>query len=230
MSITVLCPSRGRPDALLAAAQSMAQTRRHGDTRFLAILDADDAALDGYTHENVLYDWIVVNPPEKGMVAALNHAVTHHERAMGGASILGFIGDDHRFRTDGWDSVIGETLSKSPGYAYGYDGFWHKGEIPTQIFISSLIVKALGYYALPDCHHLFVDNAWKEVAQATGTLHYLPQVYIEHLHPAIGKGQWDEGHVRVNSAEMYGHDGEAFKAWRESDRFTRDVQRVMGVL
>lgn len=226
MSILVLCPSRGRPQALAEAARTLAETRYYGDTQLLAVIDADDPTADAYVAQaNPTYRYII---PEHsgGMVAALNAAAV---LVVDEAAILGFIGDDHRFRTKGWDEVIEQALVK-PGFAYGDDGFRRAGDIPTQIFVSSKIVKALGYFALPDCNHLYVDNAWRAIADATKTLHYLPEVMIEHMHPLIGKAEWDEGYRRVNAPEMYLRDEAAFMAWRASPRFAQDVKRVRQAL
>jgi len=229
MSILVLCPTRGRPEAVHEAANSLIETRRHGSTQLVAVIDHDDPGADVYVGQaNSSYEFMF--PVHSGgMVAALNAAAMEAIEKRPEVSILGFVGDDHRFRTQGWDEVITDTLRR-PGYAYAYDGFWHKGEIPTQIFISAAIVSALGYMALPDCHHLYVDNAWREVAERAGVLHYKPELLIEHMHPAIGKAEWDEGHKRVNSQEMYSRDRAAFEAWKASGRASEDVRKVRQVL
>lgn len=164
------------------------------------------------------------------MVNALNAAALRtlvewpHER------VLGFVGDDHRFRTAGWDVTFLEALADRPGFVYGNDLFWPKGEIPTQIFISAGIVAELGWMALPTCNHLYVDNAWMELGQATGSIRYYQDIVIEHMHPAANKAPRDEGYDRVNSAEMYNHDGAAFATWRDSQRFEDDVRRVTAAL
>lgn len=229
MSLVVLCPTRGRPDALREAAHSLIKTRSYGSTRLLAIVDHDDPEADNYVKRaDSLYDF-VFPLHTGGMVSALNAGTVQVLQEHPEIKILGFIGDDHRFRTDHWDEAITAALEQ-PGYAYGYDGFWHDGQIPTQIFISRRIVEALGYMALPDCYHLYVDNAWRAVGEAIGRFTWLQDVLIEHMHPAIGKAEWDEGHKRVNSEEMYNRDRVAFEAWRASPRFTVDVRRVRRAL
>jgi hypothetical protein len=39
---------------------------------------------------------------------------------------------------------------------------------------------------------------------------YLPEVIIEHLHPAAGKAEWDQGYKDVNAEEIYSADKKAF--------------------
>jgi hypothetical protein len=212
-------------------ASTVVKTRSLGDTQILAVLDSDDPEADDYVnHAAPLYDtYFPIH--EGGMVNALNAAASYVINERPDVTILGFVGDDHRFRTLHWDGKIQQAL-KRPGYAYGYDGFWQKGEIPTQIFISREIVEALGYFALPDCRHLYVDNAWRSVAEGAGVLHYLSDLYIEHMHPAHPdkKAEWDEGYKRVNSEEMYSHDRAAFESWRASGRFASDVRKVRRVV
>ena len=230
MSIVVLCPTRERPGNMVETARSVLETRHFGSTRIVAVIDHDDPAADKYVaRSSMLYDFYFPIH-DGGMVAALNAAAKDALRLYPDMTILGFVGDDHRFRTEEWDRVITETLAEKPGFAYAYDGFWHKGEIPTQIFISREIVIGLGYFALPDCRHLYVDNAWRALGDATGALHYRSELLIEHMHPTIGKAEWDEGYKRVNSAETYAHDRAAFEAWRASPRFTEDVRRVRRAL
>jgi hypothetical protein len=228
LSILVLCPTRGRPDSLRAAAESLVSTRRNGATRFLAIIDEDDPQLPQYAEEHALYHWLTVKH-SGGMVAALNAAVSEILETDDGPTILGFIGDDHRFRTLGWDLEVESALADG-GFAYGNDLFWPNGEIPTQVFITRKIVAALGWMGLPGCRHLYIDNAWAELGRATSSLHYLPKVVIEHLHPAAQKAEWDEGYKRVNSQLMYDRDRTVFERWRTSSLFTEDVEHVRHAL
>lgn len=223
MSILVLCPTRGRPQALREAFSSFDQTVTMLSSRMLGVVDLDDP-------QQSRYDEPFLTPEHGGgMVAALNAAVQQVLLSPEPPDIIGFIGDDHRFRTVGWDTAITTALEK-PGFAYGYDKFWHEGQIPTQVFISRPIVEALGYFALPTCHHLYVDNAWMALGQATGSIHWLRDVVIEHMHPAVGKAEWDEGYRLVNSDVMYEHDGNAFANWRESHAYQEDVAKVQAVV
>ena len=61
-------------------------------------------------------------------------------------SIIGHVGDDHIFRTPGWDGIIEATLVE-PGVAYG-DDLLQGATLPTAVFMSSIIPKTLDWYAL----------------------------------------------------------------------------------
>jgi hypothetical protein len=85
--------------------------------------------------------------------------------------------------------------------------------LPTAIFMTSDIVRTLGYMAPPCLTHLFVDNAWLALGRAARCINYLSHVRVGHRHPIAGLAAWDEGYARCNSPEMYERDGVAFRQW-----------------
>lgn len=224
MNLLVLCPSRSRPWGALDAYQSFLSTKERHDTSMVFVVDEDDDKLGSYKHlELPLY----ILPPQGGMVAALNTAALHY---ADDAQYIGFIGDDHRFRTPGWDAAFTRALdANGGGLAYGNDLFWPQGQIPTQIFMSSSIIRALGWMGLPSCKHLYIDNVWKVLGDSTDSLFYFPRYVIEHLHPAAGKAEWDAQYLRLNSEERYAADRAAFEAWMATQA-SEDCERVRSAL
>lgn len=224
MDLLVLCPTRGRPLDALETKKSFEATNA-GRSELMFIVDSDDSRLSQYVKNGT----VIQVPPLGNMVAALNTGAFEAMEFFN-PKYLGFVGDDHRFRTLGWDVQVVEELNRmGGGFVYG-DDLAQRWRLPTQIFMNASIVRALGWMALPTCKHLYVDNAWMELGKAIKRFHYLPDVVIEHLHPAYGKGEWDENHVRVNSPEMYDHDGKAFERWMQHGGFEADVERVVGIL
>jgi hypothetical protein len=127
---------------------------------------------------------------------------------------VGFMGDDHRPRTKGWDTAyLAALIQMRVGMVYGDDGWQHE-TLPTQIAMTTDIVKALGWMAPPALVHMYVDNWWLELGRAAGCIRYLPDVVVEHMHPVAGKAEWDEGHRRVNQQAMYHVDGATFARLR----------------
>lgn len=184
----------------------------------LLVVDDDDPELPGYAGLPVM-----VVPSPGNMATALNLSAM---RSLDAARVLGFIGDDHRFRTPGWDRTFVSLLDqRGGGMVYGDDGFRVDGDIPTQIFISSSIVRALGWMALPGAKHLYLDNAWRVLGDSAGVLYYMPDIVVEHMHPAAGKGEWDAGHVAVNAKAVYDHDAAVFARWLEHG-LEADVAKV----
>lgn len=230
MSITILCPTRGRPGAAIETRVSFEATQLLDGTRLVFVVDMNDPKLGEY--EAVCPDFIAVPDSVGGnMVRALNHAaqVILDDPEDEPPEVLGFVGDDHRFRSHGFDAHVADDIGKlGGGFVYG-DDLAQRENLPTQVFVSSSIVRALGWMAPPFLWHLYVDNAWLEMGRALHRITYDPRIVIEHIHPAYGKAEWDEGHVRVNSTETYGHDGTAFSAWR-AGAFESDVARAKAAL
>jgi hypothetical protein len=66
-------------------------------------------------------------------------------------------------------------------------------------------VDAVGYFVPPYFSSDYNDLWLFQVAQSIGRLHFLPQVYTEHLHPAVGKGPLDLTHQE--RLARHGQDG-----------------------
>lgn len=210
------------------------QTAALPTTRLVLVIDRDDPTFNDYPPAEgfrARYGWdpdapfvMGLAPEETGtLVRATNSAAS---KFWDQDIIIGHVGDDHRFRTLGWDRRIAEILTE-PGIAYGDDLL--QGEmLPTAPFISSVIPRSLGWYALPSCKHMFIDNAWKRLGQALGSYHYLPDVVIEHMHPGAGKGQLDEGYLRADASTDI--DRVSYHHWRYGGGLDADVAVIRGAM
>lgn len=187
------------------------------------VVDGDDPTFSGYVKERLPI--VSYEHEGGGMGPPLNAAILDMSKFY---DITGFVGDDHRFRTAGWDTQIEQVLSERPGFAFGND--LARNDIPTQVFVNSRIVMALGWMALPGAKHLYLDNTWAYLGGSISSLSYLPDVIIEHVHPFFGKGQMDEGYARVNQASMYEHDNAVFRQWMDSGQAAKDVETIRAVL
>lgn len=137
--------------------------------------------------------------------------------------VIGFLGDDHRPRTPGWDTALCGELTQ-PGVAYGND--LHQGpNIPTAVLITAKVITELGYMSPPGCGHLYLDNFWRTLGEGLGWLRYREDVIIEHMHPHAGKAPLDEGYERVNSAQQYSADGLAYDMFL-ANQWQQDLARL----
>jgi hypothetical protein len=217
----IIVPSRGRPERAALMVKSAKTTAREPTVRVVVAVDPDDEKLDEY--RRVISDLIVL-PERLGYSRSLN-IVAYQEWDQ--HDILGAFGDDVIFQTRGWDHKVRKALA-TPGIAFGDDLAHHEAH-PTAVWMSTSIAKALGWLALPDCHHQYVDNAWWEIGNALGLLRYLPDVVVEHMHPAYQKAELDDTYRSVYSMPQAGIDHAAFMAWRET-RLAKDVARVQEAL
>jgi hypothetical protein len=114
------------------------------------------------------------------------------------------------------------------GIVYGND--LYQGEaLPTAPAMTADIVRTLGFMAPPTLRHLYCDNFWLDLGKAAECLRYLPNVVIEHMHPAAGKAQWDEGYRRANAPAQYQRDGDAYREYLAGS-FVDDVEKVRRLL
>lgn len=232
--LTVIVPSRGRPHTVAELAEAFRDTCT-GRTWLLFAVDEDDPEYLAY--RDVVDGAIcagrrvqLVAQPSGTMVSALNHAARLLLAAPGPTQpdAIGFMGDDHRPRTQGWDHAYLAALTTLPGIVYGND-LLQGANLPTQCAISATAVRALGHMAPEALTHLYVDNYWLGLGQTAGCITYLPDVVVEHLHPVAGKAKWDAGHLRVNEPALYARDREAYAAyWLEHQH--RDVLALRNAL
>lgn len=230
MSVVVVIPTRGRPETARDAVAAIRETAVRVATSVVLAVDADDPALPAYR----ALRWpgrlgpsttlVVLESDETGDLVRATNTVSLRVAREDPSAIIGNLGDDHRTRTPGWDRAIEEALEE-PGIAYGDDLL--QGELlPTAPFISASIVLALGWYALPACRHLYIDDAWKAIGEEAGLLRYLPDVVVEHCHPGAGKAEWDAGYERANAADATEADRLAYLRWRNGPLFAADLENV----
>lgn len=237
--LVVIVPSRGRPQAARELAEAFEATCT-ADTELVFAVDDNDATLGQYTDLTAVPHGLgdgltvrsyprlsvgIVQDP-RNMVYALNQVADFLTiPPEDGPFATGFMGDDHRPRTNGWDQAYLDALRElGTGIVYGDDLLQHRN-LPTQCAMTSDVVRALGFMAPPNLTHLYVDNFWLELGNRAECIRYLPDVVVEHRHPVAGKAQWDEGYLRVNNTEMYAKDEAAFREYY-ADGLARDVEKV----
>jgi len=206
--LTVIVPSRGRPEQALALASAFRDTCTAG-TRLVFATDSDDPS--DYSEVVRLQLASEIRANHASMVDALNRRATGYAGLSDDAPFaIGFMGDDHCPRTLGWDARYLEALTAmGTGMVYG-DDLLQGGRLPTQVAMTSDIVRTLGYMVPPVLRHMYADNFWLTLGRSAGCIRYLPEVVIEHRHPMAGTAEWDEGYLRVNDKAVYAQDEQAF--------------------
>jgi hypothetical protein len=214
--LTVIVPSRERPHVVADLVGSFLDTITVSTTRLVIALDHSDPTSPQYLQNLVsLGDGAqaitTIEMVTGGtMVNALNEMAA---RVVSSRLVeaVGFLGDDHRPRTYGWDACYLTALRQAgAGIVYGDDLLQH-AFVPTQCAMSADIVRQLGWMAHPSLRHMYVDTLWRDMAQPVGKLIYLPDVTIEHMHYLNNKAKMDAGYERVNDPEVYRVDEEAFR-------------------
>lgn len=197
--ILIIVPSFKRQKKIMECINAWRETTS-GKSDFLLVLESKD---DGYPTASD----IMVKVGDYGCVGkAMNEAF----KAYPNYKFYAHINDDHHFRTKGWEEMVMEAL-KNGGFAYGNDLL--QGEkLASAVIISGDIVRKLGYMAVPELTHLYLDDCWMDLGRKINKLFYLPEVVIEHMHPGAGKATMDEEYTRVNSD--YGKHLAIYNDWK----------------
>jgi len=215
LTLGLLVPTRGRPANAARLARAVAATASPGFTTLIFVIDHDDPLMSAYVSELRAVPGstrlMVTEPggPER-MGPVLNWAAA---RKAGDYDFLGFMGDDHLPVTQQWDERLCAAIGDRPGVAYGND-LHQSAALPTAVIMSAVLVRTLGYMSPPPLVHLWIDDFWRVLGEAT-RLAYLPDVVVEHLHPSAGKAPSDPGYASSGcNAELMADDGWRWRQWR----------------
>jgi hypothetical protein len=148
--------------------------------------------------------------------------------------IIGWMADDNRMRTKGWDSQVREKFRKRPdiGFVNLNDLFWSEmfpEDKPVNTFTRSSIVRALGWFANPLVEHHYMDDTWRLLGISTDSSAYLRDVICEHMHPVLGKGEWDDQLRATEAPELNARDQGQFMRWIWN-HFRDDREKVKACL
>lgn len=214
-TMIILVPTRGRPmnaTQLLSAHEELSAA-----SDLLFVIDANDPERDQYHFEVGQERCMTIDNNSRGMAYPINKAANAIAK-QDKYDFFAFLGDDHRPRTAEWDLHLMAAMQRRPSMAYGNDLLQGK-RLPTMITMTSDIVKALGGMVPPNMKHLYLDNFWKKLGEDLGSLTYLEDVIIEHMHPVAGKAEWDEGYKEVNAQEVYSFDALAYQNYIQSEAY-----------
>lgn len=181
--MSILVPSRGRPDNVRRLYKSLVDTTV-GEWELLIRLDLDDPAnYDQPPHQtNIIGRRLLLSELWNDLVPySLGDILCHG-------------GDDITFDTPGWDIIVREAFPDDMvAFVHG-DDLGGKGDtLGTHGFLSRKAVKTVGYFMPPYFASDYNDLWWNEVYNQLGRRVFVP-IVTEHHHPAFGKGVWDLTH------------------------------------
>lgn len=151
----------------------------------------------------------------------LNDAGQYLQSSGGDYHFYALFNDDHEPVTPGWDVALKDAIGDEYfAVAYGPDGVWEEGQVPTAPVVTASLFETLGYLALPTLGHILVDNVWMDLARWCGTLHFLPEVRIQHHHIDNGEAEPDATYLETqNNDERNARDREVYASWFTEDRW-----------
>lgn len=218
--ISILCPTRGRPDNLLRLIRTALDTAS-GPIEFVFYVDDDDQPTRALLTElNGRVPGLILSMlvgPRILLSEAWNRCAE-----IARAEILMHAGDDITFESNGWDDNVIHAFEAYPDrlvFVHGDDRLQGRN-LGTHGFLHRRWVDVIGYFVPPYFSSDYNDTWLTEVADMLDRRVYLPNVVTEHHHPLAGKAEWDTTHrerlergAADNVAELY----VSLKAEREAD-------------
>lgn len=186
--ISLLVPSRGRPDNIKRLWQSAVHTAEDpGGLELVVRLDLDDPMRNLYPccHTYIVGDRIVLSEMWNECWQAARGPIFWHG------------GDDVTFNTPGWDRMVSEAFDRHPdGIAFVHgDDLGGKGDqLGTHGFVRHEWTDVVGTFTPPYFSSDYNDLWFNDVADALGRRVFLADVVTEHHHPAFEKAPWDQTH------------------------------------
>lgn len=199
--VVVMIPSRSRPDSLLKAWESVRDT---SNASVIAYVDSDQAELYrdlAAPRANIIHPgsnkypiiapsrFVIVVGPRFGPVSSIN-TLCHAVRPGGGlraaypnARAFTYLTDDSTIGPSGWDDYLLRTIDSFPNQI-GVVSLAHAGANYVNFYaISTNMVEAVGYYAIPHgVHAWYWDTAMELIGDATNIVYADPKdVEVHHV-------------------------------------------------
>jgi hypothetical protein len=188
MKISILCPTRGRPEQVKNMLRSLRDTSTE-IPEVVFYVDEDDTTFpEALWHEYENHK--VLRGPRIVLSQMWNKCA---EAATGEIFLL--CGDDVLFKSPAWDHKVRTAFAAFPDrlvLVHGDDGI-HGNRFGTHCFLHRAWMDAVGYFCPPYFSSDYNDTWFNDVFNALNRRVYLP-IITEHLHPIAGKGKWDKTH------------------------------------
>lgn len=213
--ISVICPSRGRPDRwarMVLSAHDLAASPAR--VNFIVLVDADDPRVAEYVNSARVWTTVLVNRENRSAPALYNELACRHA----GGELVVAASDDVVFRTRGWDLELDRFRAQFPdGLAVDYFDDGRNRDKCEHFVASRAWIDAVGYFMWPQYEHFCADTHVGEIARQAGRLRYLRGVVLEHCHFKYGKAAKDETYLAKRRDAMHLRD-EALFAWFAGER------------
>jgi hypothetical protein len=193
--LIVVCPSFRRPDAARELFDSFQQTASANSMLRFAVWNEDPTAAK---YASLPTSFLIA----ERMTPRTNAVARWAARA---ARYVGWVADDMRFRTPGWDRIVVGALDRMRGGVVFGNDMQSPGSKPSHVFLSAEIVRALGWLHHPGMVSTFGDDVWEHIGRGLGKYRYLPEIVVEHLY------------AEKDNIDAFLQDMEVFQAWVRED-------------
>lgn len=214
MSISILCPTRGRPQNMLRVSKELLE-KSDTETEIIFYIDNDD------TESLRALPILLTKYPNriKAIISTrINQSDTvNHLYPLVKNDLMFLIGDDILCHNLSWDTTVLNIYAESKDkvlLVYGRDGINDKN-LATHMFLHRNWVDTLGYIT-PSCFTADYADCWLfDIACRINRQVYVPGLYFEHLHPNVGKAEMDKTHQDRLQKTYSGNNRELYLSLKE---------------
>lgn len=180
--ISVLCPSRGRPELAKKMIDS-ALDLAGAPIQILLYINDDDSELPKY-RELIDNQYLIVGP-DRSPAYSWNKLAE-----LAKYDLLFLMGDDAWFETQDWAVKIAKVFDQYPDkivFAFpSVDGLeWRGGKLTKDhcphFCVHKNWVRALGYFVPPHFWHWYIDTWFRDIAKMIGRFHSINNVSVPLL-------------------------------------------------
>jgi len=210
MKISLLCPTRNRPDFIYEFIVSAITTAKYPkDLEFIFYTDIDDKKSNIFFEQNLEFlqeDFEEKFDSDIQIKRIIGDRIVLSEMwnkcwEKSTANIFFHAGDDIRFRTLDWDEIVlnkFNEISDKIAFIFGDDGFTETLDNGTRFFgthgfIHRNWTDTIGYFVPPYFSSDYNDTWLNDVSKKINRI-YKVKIMTEHLHPVAGKHFFDKTH------------------------------------
>lgn len=189
--ISLLCPTRGRPQRLAQMIQCVKLTSDVKQIELCLYIDDDDLTYDGKMDE------AFAGLPNLQVIRGERTCHSDYWNILAKTAkgeLFMMMGDDVAMRTNGWDAMVQTFFaSKDDPFwlVFGDDGCPNGKTFATHPIVHRRWYEVVGYFSGPGFSGDFADAWPQDLADMIQRKVYLP-FYSEHLHPVWGKADFDQ--------------------------------------
>lgn len=190
MTISLVHPSRGRPEKAHATARYWADRAGAGVFwQYILSLDSDDPKLKDYDLLRGAQNMKRIVNQNKSVVEATNIAA---KEIMG--DILIYLSDDFKCPDNWGELVLKEFEGETKPLLIKVDDCLQGFHVPvlTIPIMNRALYERLGYFWNPEYKSMFCDEDLYWTAKKLGALKMCPHLKFPHEHPANGKAPDDD--------------------------------------
>ncbi|MBM4298677.1 MAG: hypothetical protein FJ143_13145, partial [Deltaproteobacteria bacterium] len=203
VDISLLLPTRGRPELLRRLFNSVAVTTAAIDRLELVLyIDEDDAPTQDLSHDGLPIVRLI--KPAQQTMGRMNQAC--YEASRGRFVML--MNDDVVFRTPGWDRHLVASFQQfgdEIALVYGND-LYQRQALPTMPVLSRVCCELLDGICPRSYRRTYIDlhiyDLFKKLAKlGPQRIVYHDDVIFEHMHHETGKAALDATYVKNSEGE-----------------------------